>query len=55
MASWQDLELWQVGRGLIVRVRAPHFGSWWNAEATWKDDPIGAVHDWIEAEHERTG
>ncbi len=31
VAAWPDLELRQAGRGILVRVRAPHFSSWWNA------------------------
>lgn len=51
VAVWPDLELWQAGRGVLVRVRAPNFSAWWNARDTWSGDPMGAVHDWAE-EHD---
>ena len=48
LAVWPDLELRQAGRGVMVRVRAPDFSAWWHASDTWSDDPMAAVHDWIE-------
>ena len=48
-AWWADLEIRQVGRGVMVRVRAPRF-TWWNDRQTWDGDPIGSVYDWLEEE-----
>ncbi len=50
VAAWPDLELRQAGRGVMVRIRAPHFSSWWNASDTWSGDPMADVHAWIEEE-----
>jgi hypothetical protein len=50
IAAWPDLEIRQVGRGVMVRARAPWFDTWWHDRKTWKDDPMGPIHDWIEAD-----
>jgi hypothetical protein len=50
IAAWPDLEIRQVGRGILVRARAPWFDSWWHEKTTWQDDPIGAIRDWLEEE-----
>lgn len=50
LAAWPDLEIRQAGRGIMVRVRAPWFGEWWHHSPTWEGDPMGAIHEWIEAE-----
>jgi hypothetical protein len=47
LARWADLELRQLGRALMVRVRAPWFTDWWNEEGTWTDDPMGPIYEWI--------
>jgi hypothetical protein len=52
LAAWSDLEVRQCGRGILVRARAPRFGSWWHVPATWDGDPLGPVYDWIEEEGE---
>jgi len=49
-AAWTDLEIGQAGRGILVRVRAPWFARWWNERATWEDDPMGAIYDWLRVE-----
>ena len=49
LVGWADLEIRQVGRGVMVRVRAPRF-EWWNDRATWEGDPIGPLYDWLEEE-----
>lgn len=49
LAAWDDLEIRQADRGVMVRVRAPWF-SWWHEPATWSDDPMGAIRDWIRDE-----
>ncbi len=46
-ALWDDLEIWQGGPGILVRVRAPWFDDWWHADETWADEPMAAVHAWI--------
>jgi predicted nucleotidyltransferase len=48
LAAWADLEIWQAGRGLLVRARAPWFESWWNEAATWNGDPLGPIYEWVE-------
>ena len=50
IAAWPELEIRQVGRGVMVRARAPWFGTWWQARATWRDDPIGPIHEWLDEE-----
>jgi hypothetical protein len=49
IAAWPDLELRQVGRGLMVRVRAPNF-SWWHEPGTWAGDPMGPIEGWVESD-----
>ena len=49
-ARWDDLEIRQAGRGILVRVRAPRFDDWWHANETWADEPMAAVHAWIHEE-----
>lgn len=44
---WTDIELIQVERGIMVRVRAPRFASWWVSPDTWRGDPLGALYDWL--------
>lgn len=41
LAAWPDLEIRQLGRGVMVRVRAPGFDRWWHAETTWNGIPWG--------------
>ena len=53
LASWPDLEIRQLGRGILIRARAPNFDRWWHEETTWKGDPVGPIFEWIE-EDERT-
>jgi len=48
IASWPDLEIRQVGRGVMVRARAPRFADWWHDRKTWEGDPMGPIFDWIE-------
>ena len=50
LAVWDDFELRRAGRGLFVLVRAPWFNEWWHRDETWRDDPMGPLHAWLEAE-----
>jgi hypothetical protein len=50
IAAWADLEIRQVGRGIMVRARAPSFADWWHERKTWEGDPMGPIYDWLEAE-----
>ncbi|HVH42471.1 MAG TPA: hypothetical protein VM925_09005 [Labilithrix sp.] len=47
IAAWSDIEIRQVGRGIMVLVRAPGFDAWWHDKSTWKDDPMGALYKWV--------
>jgi len=46
-AAWADLEVRQLGRGVMVLARAPWFSDWWNKKGVWDDDPIGPLYDWL--------
>jgi hypothetical protein len=48
--SWPGLELRRVGRGIMVRVRAPRFSSWWDERDVWAGDPMGPIFEWIDEE-----
>src|SRR5206468_166888 len=50
LVAWPDLEIRQVGRGVMVRARAPGFGHWWHERKTWEGDPMGPIYDWLEDE-----
>lgn len=50
LAAWPDLEIRQVGRAILVRVRTAQFGQWWHAEETWSGHPFDGVYDWLEEE-----
>ncbi len=50
LAAWPDLEIRQLGRGVMVRVRAPGFDRWWHAETTWNGDPMGPIWEWLAAD-----
>ncbi len=52
LAAWPDLEIRQAARGVVVRVRAPRFESWWQESGTWAGDPMAAVHDWLAQDRE---
>ena len=52
LAAWPDLEIRQADRGILVRVRAPWFSTWWHDRATWQGDPTQAVHDWLREERQ---
>lgn len=45
-----DLEIRQLGRGIMVRVRAPWFSDWWHEDVTWEGDPIGPIYEWLREE-----
>jgi len=47
LARWEDLQIRQLGRGIMVLVRAPHFSDWWHERDTWKDDPFGPIYAWL--------
>jgi hypothetical protein len=49
IAAWPDLEIRQIGRGIMVRARAPWF-QWWHDHKTWEDDPLGPIYDWLNEE-----
>lgn len=50
LVAWDDLEIRQAGRGIMVRVRPPGFYEWWHEAETWQDDPMGPVSDWLREE-----
>lgn len=50
LARWHDLQIRQLGRGILVLVRAPHFSVWWHDQETWNGDPIGPLYDWLNEE-----
>ena len=50
LAGWDDLEIRQAGRGVLVRVKAPRFDAWWHDRVTWEGEPMGPVHEWIAEE-----
>jgi hypothetical protein len=50
LVAWDDLEIRQAGRGVMVRARAPRLDGWWHDRATWEGDPMGALYDWIREE-----
>ena|SRR6187402_788347 len=50
VAAWPDLEIRQVGRGIMVRAHAPWFDTWWHERKTWEGDPMGPIYEWLEAE-----
>lgn len=50
VVAWEDLEIRQIGRGVMVRVRAPWLSTWWHDRDTWAGDPIGPIHAWIAEE-----
>ena len=47
LARWHDLQVRQLGRGVMVLVLAPHFSDWWHEADAWKDDPFGPMYDWL--------
>lgn len=50
IAAWPDLEIRQLGRGIMVRVRAPWLSDWWHEDVTWEGDPIGPIYEWLREE-----
>lgn len=50
LAAWDDLEIRQAGRGIMVRARAPWFHQWWHAESTWQGDPMAPIFAWLAEE-----
>lgn len=50
IVAWADLELRQIGRGLMVRARTTGFSAWWHERETWENDPMGPIHDWVDEE-----
>jgi hypothetical protein len=49
IASWPDLEIRQIGRGIMVRARAPRF-DWWHDGTTWDGDPLCPICEWLREE-----
>jgi hypothetical protein len=54
IAAWADLEIRQAGRGVMVRVRAPWFSSWWHEKRTWEGDPMDPIYNWLNEEEGRS-
>lgn len=50
IAVWDDLEIRQAGRGILVRIRTPRFHHWWHEGASWEGDPMAQIFDWIRQE-----
>ena len=50
VTQWRDLEIRQLGRGVMVLVRAPRFSDWWHDEETWRGDPFGSIYQWLDEE-----
>lgn len=50
VAAWPELEIRQVGCGIMVRARAPWFAGWWHERQTWEGDPMGPIYDWLREE-----
>ncbi len=50
VAAWPDLEIRQVGRGVMGSRPRPRFDSWWHEQKTWDADPMGPIYDWLEEE-----
>ena len=53
LVSWSDLEIRQIGRGIIVRAKAPWFSRWWHDRTTWDGDPMRPIFDWVRKEADR--
>lgn len=47
VAAWPDLEIRQVGRAILVRVRTAGFSDWWHTDETWNGRPFRALYDWL--------
>jgi hypothetical protein len=52
--AWDDLEIRQVGRGVLVLVRDPTFWRWWHDSATWDGDPMGPAYEWLAEDSSET-
>lgn len=52
--TWADLEIWQAGRGVMVRVKAPWFDEWWHERSTWESHPMDPLFDWLAEERSRS-
>jgi hypothetical protein len=52
LAAWPDLEIRQVGRAILVRVRMSRFSDWWYADDTWSGRPFDAMNDWLDEERD---
>ena len=52
ITQWEDLQIRQLGRGIMILVRAPRFSDWWHDDETWRDDPFGGIYDWLDEETE---
>ncbi len=50
LARWPDLQIRQLGRAIMVLVRAARFSDWWHASETWGDDPFGPIYEWLDEE-----
>ena len=54
LAAWPDLDIRQLGRGIMVRARAPWF-DWWHDRETWAGSPMVPIYDWLEEERKLAG
>jgi hypothetical protein len=51
IVGWPDLEIRQFSGGIMLRVLAPRF-DWWHDAATWVNDPIGPLYEWLDDDRE---
>jgi hypothetical protein len=47
---WDDFQIRQQGRGVLVAGKSGGIGALWHADGTWKDDPMADVYDWFSSE-----
>ena len=47
LAAWPDMDILQVGRGILLRAKAPRFERWWHERSTWEGEPLGPVYTWL--------
>jgi hypothetical protein len=47
LAAWDDLEIRQSGRGILIRIRSQVLLDWWHDHDTWRGDPLNDVYDWL--------
>ncbi|HEY4181768.1 MAG TPA: hypothetical protein VGM90_33215 [Kofleriaceae bacterium] len=52
-AQWDDLDIRQAGRGVLVRAKSGRFTDWWHADETWADQPMDSIYAWLADEQGR--